>query len=227
MLNEIFNLDKILETFNYIFWFFILNLLFWILNIPLILFFVFVGISGIPTYFPLFLVCLIPVMPSFTIILYCMNKFYKTKNISIINDFWKGFKLNFGQGLIVWCIELVAIFLIFTNINFFSSVANSFVIPALFICLLILILAMTPYLFLIISRFSMTSLEVLRLSFILTFTRPILTITNFLLFLVALVIFEINPALVILFVSTLLGFALIFVNRVLLKELEDISKKNN
>lgn len=227
MLNEIFNLDKILETFNYIFWFFILNLLFWILNIPLILFFVFIGISGISTYFPLFLVCLIPVMPSFTIILYCMNKLYKTKNISVVHDFCKGFKLNFGQGLIVWCVELIAIFLIFTNINFFSVVANSFIIPALFICLLILILAMTPYLFLIISRFSMTSLQVLRLSFILTFTRPILTITNFLLILVSLVIFEINPALVILFISTLLGFALIFVNRVLLNELEDISKKNN
>lgn len=227
MLNEIFNLDKILETFNYIFWFFILNLLFWILNIPFILFFVFIGISGIPTYLPLFLVCLIPIMPSFTVILYCMNKFYKTKNIYIIRDFCRGFKLNFGQSFIIWCIELIAIFLISTNIKFFSVVENSFVIPALFIGLLILILVMTPYIFLIISRFSMTSLQILRLSFILVFTRPILTITNFLLFLVFLVIFEINPALVILFISTLLGFSLIFVNKTLFNELEDISKKNN
>lgn len=227
MLNEIFNLDKILETFNYIFWFFTLNLLFWVFNIPIILFFVFIGISNILTYFPLFLVCLIPVMPTFTVILYCMNKLYKNKNIEVIPCFLRGFKLNFGQALFVWCVELVAIFLIFTNINFFSVAANSFIIPALFICLLILISAMTPYLFLIISRFSMTSLQVLRLSFILTFTRPLLTITNLLLVLVFMVLFEISPAIIILFISTLLGFCLIFINRTLLSELENISKNNN
>lgn len=227
MLNEIFNLDKILETFNYIFWFFTLNLLFWVFNIPIILFFVFIGISNILTYFPLFLVCLIPVMPTFTVILYCMNKLYKNKNIEVITCFLRGFKLNFGQALFVWCVELVAIFLIFTNINFFSVAANSFIIPALFICLLILISAMTPYLFLIISRFSMTSLQVLRLSFILTFTRPLLTITNLLLVLVFMVLFEISPAIIILFISTLLGFCLIFINRTLLSELENISKNNN
>lgn len=227
MLNEIFNLDKILETFNYIFWFFTLNLLFWVFNIPIILFFVFIGISNILTYFPLFLVCLIPVMPTFTVILYCMNKLYKNKNIEVIPCFLRGFKLNFGQALFVWCVELVAIFLIFTNINFFSVAANSFIIPALFICLLILISVMTPYLFLIISRFSMTSLQVLRLSFILTFTRPLLTITNLLLVLVCMVLFEISPAIIILFISTLLGFCLIFINRTLLSELENISKNNN
>lgn len=227
MLNEIFNLDKILETFNYIFWFFTLNLLFWIFNIPIILFFIFIGISNILTYFPLFLVCLVPVMPTFTVILYCMNKLYKNKNIEVIPCFLRGFKLNFGQALFVWCVELVAIFLIFTNINFFSVAANSFIIPALFICLLILISAMTPYLFLIISRFSMTSLQVLRLSFILTFTRPLLTITNLLLVLVFMVLFEISPAIIILFISTLLGFCLIFINRTLLSELENISKNNN
>lgn len=227
MLNEIFNLDKILETFNYIFWFFTLNLLFWVFNIPIILFFVFIGISNILTYFPLFLVCLIPVIPTFTVILYCMNKLYKNKNIEVIPCFLRGFKLNFGQALFVWCVELVAIFLIFTNINFFSVAANSFIIPALFICLLILISAMTPYLFLIISRFSMTSLQVLRLSFILTFTRPLLTITNLLLVLVFMVLFEISPAIIILFISTLLGFCLIFINRTLLSELENISKNNN
>ncbi|OAT88287.1 DUF624 domain-containing protein [Candidatus Arthromitus sp. SFB-turkey] len=227
MLNEIFNLDKILETFNYIFWFFTLNLLFWIFNIPIILFFIFIGISNILTYFPLFLVCLVPVMPTFTVILYCMNKLYKNKNIEVIPCFLRGFKLNFGQALFVWCVELVTIFLIFTNINFFSVAANSFIIPALFICLLILISAMTPYLFLIISRFSITSLQVLRLSFILTFTRPLLTITNLLLVLVFMVLFEISPAIIILFISTLLGFCLIFINRTLLSELENISKNNN
>lgn len=227
MLNEIFNFDKILETFNYIFWFFTLNLLFWILNIPIILFFTFIGISQIFTYFPLFLVCLIPVMPSFTVILYCINKIYKNKSINLFKDFIRGFRLNFLQSLIIWFIELVLIFLIYSNIKFFSIVSKNLIISSLFICLLILIILLTPYLFLIISRFSMTNMQVLRLSFILTFTRPILTITNFLLILAFMVLFEINPAIVILFLSSIVAFSLIFINKKLLSELEDISRKNN
>ncbi|EIA29498.1 Putative membrane protein, partial [Candidatus Arthromitus sp. SFB-4] len=74
MLNEIFNFEKLFDTFNYVFWFFILNLLFWIFNIPIILFFMFIGISRITTYFPLFLVCLLPTAPIFTVLLYCVNK---------------------------------------------------------------------------------------------------------------------------------------------------------
>lgn len=227
MLNEIFNLDKIFDTFNYIFWFFTLNILFWILNIPLVLFFVFIGIKGIFTYFPLFLTCLIPTMPAFTIILYCMNKLYRNKSIDVLSDFFKGFKLNFKQAIFIWSIELFAIFLIYSNIKFFSLVTNSLVITSLFAGVLLLIAAITPFLFLLISKFSMTNLQVLRLAFILTFTRPILTITNLLLIIVSLVLFEISPGTIILFISTLLGFALIFVNRVLLNELEDISRNNN
>lgn len=227
MLNEIFNFDKILETFNYIFWFFTLNLLFWILNIPIILFFTFIGISQIFTYFPLFLVCLIPVMPTFTVILYCVNKIYKNKSINLFRDFFRGFKLNFLQSLIVWFTELVLIFLIYSNIKFFSLVSKNLIVSSLFICLLILIILLTPYLFLIISRFSMTNMQILRLSFILTFTRPLLTITNFLLILFFMVIFEIIPAIVILFFSTIFAFSLIFINRHLLNELENISRKNN
>lgn len=227
MLNEIFNLEKFLEVCNYVFWFFTLNLLFWILNIPLILFFMFLGISQIFNYLPLFLVCLIPVMPSFCVILYCVNKIYKEKNISIIKDFSKGFKLNFAQALNIWCIELLLIFMVYSNLRFFSRIANNLIMTSLFICILIIIITVTPYLFLLISRFSMKNMQIVRLAFILMFTRPIISLTNLLVGLFFMVIFELNPAIVILFISTALAFVLIFVNRELLKQLESISKNVN
>lgn len=228
MLNEIFNFERLFEIFSYIFWFFILNVLFWFMNIPLILFLLFVGVTGILTYFPLFLVCLVPTMPAFTVILYCMHKLYKNKTLTLFSDFFKGFRLNYKQSLIIWIIELLAIFIIYSNIRFFSMVtSHSLILNCLFISLLILIVAITPYIYLIISKFSMTNLQIIRLSFILTFTRPILTITNILLVLVFLVIFEISPSVTVLFISTALAFSLIFINRALLRELEDISKNNN
>lgn len=227
MLSEIFNLEKFLEICNYIFWFFILNLLFWFLNIPLILFFVSLGISQIFNYFPLFLVCLIPVMPSFCVILYCINKIYREKNINLIKDFLKGFKLNFLQALTIWSIELLLIFIVYSNLRFFSKITHNLIMTSIFICILIMIAGVTPYLFLLISRFSMTNMQIVRVGFILMFTRPIITLTNLLTGLFFMVMFELNPALVILFFSTTLAFVLIFVNRELLKQLENISKNNN
>lgn len=228
MLNEIFNLERLFDIFNYIFWFFMLNVLFWILNIPLIIFFLFIGIKGIFVFFPLFLLCLLPTIPAFTVLLYCVNKLYKNKNIRLFKDFFKGLKLNFKQSLFIWGIELLGIFILYSNIRFFSIATSGFLLlNCLFISLLVLIIAITPYITILISRFSMSTMEIVRLSFILTFTRPLLTITNLLLIIVSLVIFEIYPSLTILFISTILAFAIIFANRVLLKELEEISKKSN
>lgn len=226
MLNEIFNMDKLFDTFNYVFWFFVLNLLFWIFNIPIILFFLFIGITGITTYLPLFLVCLIPSMPTFTVILYCMNKLYKNKTISLFKDFVIGFKHNFLQALVVWCVELIILFIIYSNIKFFSMVMNSLVLNGLFIGLLILIAIVTPFLFLVISRFKMPTMSALRLSLTLTFTRPILTVTNILICLVFLILFELSAA-ILLFISTLLAFAMIYVNRALFNELEEIANNTN
>ncbi|WP_347452260.1 DUF624 domain-containing protein [Candidatus Arthromitus sp. SFB-mouse] len=226
MLNEIFNFEKLFDTFNYVFWFFILNLLFWIFNIPIILFFMFIGISRITTYFPLFLVCLLPTAPIFTVLLYCVNKLYKNKNISILSDFIRGFKLNFIQALVVWIIELIILFIIYSNIKFFTLIFDSLVLNGLFIGILILLGIITPFLFLIISRFSMKNLDVLKLGFTLAFTRPILTITNTLLILVFLILFELNSA-ILLFVSSIFAFCLVFINRTVFSELEEISRRNN
>ena len=99
-MSEIFNLEKIFDVFNYIFSFFALNLLFMFFNIPVILFFLFVGISNIFNYLPLFLLCLLPTVP-FNILIYCMNKFFKNKDLNIISDFKKGFLLSFKQSIFI------------------------------------------------------------------------------------------------------------------------------
>ncbi|WP_291706657.1 hypothetical protein [Clostridium sp.] len=73
----------------------------------------------------------------------------------------------------------------------------------------------------------MKTIDTLRTAFILSFTRPILTITNLLLFIFTLIIFEVAPGTVILFISSLLSFLLLFVNKSLLLELDSISKEQN
>lgn len=223
-MSDYFNFNKLFDICNYIFSFLVLNLLFMLLNIPVILFFLFIGISNITTYLPLFLLCLIPTMPAFNILVYCMNRLFKNKGFNLLADFKKGFLLNFKQSLLIWFIELVFIFALYSNVIFFKTAYNNTVVSCLFLGLLIILLLMTPFISLLISLFSNHSLTILRNSLILVFKKPLLAITNVLIFLVALVLFEISPAVTFLFITSLLAFLFVFSNRLLIHELEVISK---
>lgn len=217
---EIFSLDRILDIFNYIFWFFLLNLFFMILNIPIVSFLLFIGISNTFSSFPLFLICLIPVGPALTTLLYCMGKLIRNKDLHIIKDFIKGLKLNFRQSAFLWCCELIVVFILYSNMKFFSTAKYSLVLTCLFASLTILTLLITPYIYILISRFSMKNMDIIRASLILAFTRPILTLSNTLIFIVLLALFEIAPSTIILFISSLFAFSLSFANKSLLLELE-------
>lgn len=227
MFNNFFNFEKIFDAFNYIFLFFLLNIFFMLFNIPAILFFIFIGISNIFEYFPLFLLCLIPVMPTFTVLLYCMNKIILNKDLNILKDFKNGLILNFKQSFLIWCNELIIILILYFNINFFSKIRYNLILICLFAAIAIILLVGTPFIFILISRFKMNNIELLKNSFILCFTRPILTITNLLLFILMLMLFEITPGIAVLFIFSLFSFSLIFINKSLLYELEGLSESQN
>ncbi len=224
MFNNFFNFEKIFDAFNYVFWFFLLNLFFMLFNIPLILFFIFIGISNLFTYFPLFLICLLPTMPTFTVLLYCMNKIVFNKDLNVIKDFVNGIKLNFKQSFLIWSAEIIVLLILYFNMRFFSLVKYNIFLICLFSTVIIILFGITPFIFMLISRFKMKTIDIIRTSFILCFTRPILAIVNLLLFVFSLILFEITPGTIILFISSLVSFALIFINKALIQELENMSK---
>lgn len=227
MFNNFFNFEKIFDAFNYVFLFFLLNIFFMLFNIPAILFFIFIGISNIFEYFPLFLLCLIPVIPTFTVLLYCMNKIILNKDLNILKDFKNGLKLNFKQSFLIWFNELIIILILYFNINFFSTIRYNIILICLFSAIGIILLLVTPFIFILISRFKMTNIELLKNSFILCFTRPILTITNLLLLILMFILFEITPGTAVLFIFSLFSFLLMFINKSLLRELEDLADSQN
>lgn len=224
-MSEFFNLEKILTVFNYIFWFFMLNIFFSVLNIPVILFFMFVGLKNVTTYLPLFLISLIPFGASFTALLYCMRKLIKYKDISLVEDFKKGLKYNFKQSTIMWSLELLLIFLLSFNLRFFSKTYYNLILSSLFIGFLIITLLTTTYIFVLISRFSMNSMEILRASVILTFTKPLISVGNVLIFLFTLILFEISPGTTVIFMGSIASFLVMLLNKNLLENLEEKSNQ--
>ena len=217
-MNNIFTIQKILNFFNYVFYFFVLNIVFLFFNIPLLAFIFLVGISKIGTCLPLFLITLIPFGPSITMLLYCTGKLIRNKDLDLIPDIKLGLKLNFKQSLIIWIIELALIFILNINIKFFSSYS---------IILSGILLFTSPYIYVLISRFSMNTKDIIKNSFILVFTRPLISIANIFSIIFTLILFEISPGTTFLFIGSVLAFLISYCNKYLLTELENNSTNNN
>lgn len=212
-MKENFNFQTILNLCNYIFLFFLLNLFFLFFNLPIIIFFIFIGMQNITNYLPLFLITLIPVMPTFTVLIYCMNRLIRNKDLMLLKDFFHGIKINYIQSLLIWCCELITIFILYSNISFFSKYSKIIVFP--FLILSIILFLITPYLYILTSKFSMTTFNIIKSSIILALTRPFLTLTNTCIIIIPLILFEIMPGTTVLFIAIIPAFLLSLCNNAL------------
>ena len=95
MLGELFHIEKILEVCEKILYFLKINLLFLVFNTPILLFFLFVGISNVREYLPFFLLCLLPAGPAFAAVLFSMNRVLH----GIETSAWKDYRTGYVQDL--------------------------------------------------------------------------------------------------------------------------------
>jgi uncharacterized membrane protein YesL len=103
---------------------------------------------------------------STTALFYVIGKVVRDDDPSTIKDFWKSFKLNFKQSTIIWILMLVIYGIIFINIRNINILGNmsKFILPvqlAIFIELVIV----TIYIFPILSRYDMTTKDLIKTSF--------------------------------------------------------------
>lgn len=75
----------------------------------------------------LFLVCCIPIItigPALTALYHCMLRTVKGNNNGTTKTFFRAFKENFRQSLIVWLGLLAFGFILFLNIRFLQNTAS-------------------------------------------------------------------------------------------------------
>ena len=135
MLGEIFHIEKIMGACEKIIYFLLVDLFFWGSNLPLLLFFVFVGISQAETFLPLFLLCAIPAGPALCGVFFSMNRMLKGMEVSAWKDYWAGYKDGFLKKLGVAAIQALMVGMFWTNIRFFTVQCPVFLLTLLFILL--------------------------------------------------------------------------------------------
>lgn len=221
MLSELFHLDKILDVCEKILYFLKINLLFLASNLPVLLFFLFVGITHVREYLPFFLVCLLPAGPAFSAVLFAMNRMFRGTYTGAWKDYRAGYTDEFGKKILLAAVQGALLWVFWTNVEFFSLQMPCLPLMILFIGLFAGTVLMTPNLYLLASRYQMAVKDYFRGAVLLTITKPALTFGNLVAAVFILMLLEIKAGTVVLFMASIYGFLIVFMNRKAVRMLDE------
>lgn len=218
MLKDAFNWEKLSHFFQSIYYMLGINLWFMICNFPVLLFFLFVGISKVGTYLPLFLICLLPLAPSLCGAFYAMNRLLNKEDGGVVHDYFKGYKSGALLAIRLGACQLGLIFILWTNIRFFMNVVPMLPIFILSFLLFLLIVFITPNLYFLAGIYDMDFLQTVKAGVILTLGKPISTLGGIATIGIMLAIFEVMPGFAVLFMGSVFPLLITYMNRRFLKE---------
>lgn len=219
-----FNEGIIYTITNYIYWFFMGNLYFMLLNIPMVLLFLISldsNFAATPesTAFMTF-ICCIPVGPAATALFSVMGKLIREKDLSITKDFFKAYKSNFKQSLFFWIIESLLLFILFIDIRFFTNQHITF-LNLFFMFVMLLIFLVGLYVLPILSRFYMRSKDIVKLSIYYSLKKLPNTIVNLAIIISAGFLLFKFSGIIIVFISSIVCFLIMYNEQKLLKEIQE------
>lgn len=224
MLGELFRIDKILGFCEKVCYFFVVNLLFILSVVPVLLFFLFIGISQANVYLPLFLLCMTSVPPAFCAVLYAMRRMIDGRERGPVKDYFRGYRMDFWQKYKLGCGHMLVLFILWTNAQFFTRLMPVRPLALLFGILFAFAVIISPNLYLLASRYVLNNLKLAKSAIILTITKPVGTLGNIAALGTVLVLFELAAGTAILCMFSIYGFLVAFINLRVLRMLEENSK---
>lgn len=218
-MSEVFHIEKIMGVCSRLWQGIGLNFLFLLSNIPLVWFILAMGIDQIGTYLPLFCLCLVPLGPSFCALFYSMKRLMEEGDIKVWRIYRKGYGINGKQGIFLSLAEALVFFILNVNLKAFTQVYPSFTFALLFQLMLLLLVLITPNLYLLAMWFQVSLSAVVKNAIIITLGKPVLTLGNFAALMFALVLYDFMPGAAILVLGSVYAFLILFMNKKILMQL--------
>lgn len=220
-MEELFNIEKVLGFCEKFCYFFTVNLLFIISNLPVLLFLLFVGAGQIRECLPLFLLSLLPMAPALSAVMYTMNRMIRGTEGRAFQDYKKGYRMDFLQKIRLGAGQLLVIFISWTNIEFFAVQLRIFPFVILFIIFFAISVLITPNLYMLVSRYEMSNLQIAKTAVTLLIAKPVFTLGNVVALGIVLAAFEISAGTTVLFMGSVYGFLVMFMNQGVMQKLEE------
>ena len=220
-MEELFHIEKILGFCERVCYFFLVNLLFVGSNIPILLFLLFVEASQIRECLPLFLLCLVPMAPALSAVMYTMNRLIHGTERTAFKDYRRGYGSDFLQKISLGAGQMFVVFICWTNIEFFSMQVKIFPLVLVFIVLFAAAVLVTPNLYMLASRYEMKNMQIVRTGTALLFAKPVAALGNIAALAIVLVAFELSAGTTVLFMGSVYGFLVMFMNQNVMQKLEN------
>lgn len=219
-MEELFHIEKVLGFCDKVWYFFTVNLLFVISNFPILLFLLFIGAGQIRECLPLFLLCLVPMAPALSAVMYTMNRLIHGTEGKAVKDYKKGYCSDFLQKIGLGAGQMLVIIMCWTNIEFFTLQVRIFPFTIIFMILFAVAVLVTPNLYMLASRYEMKNVQIARTAVTLLIAKPVAALGNIVALGVVLAAFEISAGTTVLFMGSVYGFLVMFMNQSVLRKLE-------
>lgn len=219
-MEELFHIEKVLGFCDKVWYFFTVNLLFVISNFPILLFLLFIGAGQIRECLPLFLLCLVPMAPALSAVMYTMNRLIHGTEGKAVKDYKKGYCSDFLQKIGLGAGQMLVIIMCWTNIEFFTLQVRIFPFTIIFMILFAAAVLVTPNLYMLASRYEMKNIQIAKTAVTLLIAKPVSALGNIVALGVVLAAFEISAGTTVLFMGSVYGFLVMFMNQSVLRKLE-------
>ena len=219
-MDELFHIEKVLGFCEKVCYFFTVNLLFVISNFPILLFLLFIGAGQIRECLPLFLLCLIPMAPALSAVMYTMNRLIHGTEGKAVKDYKKGYCSDFLQKVGLGAGQMLVIIMCWTNIEFFTLQVRIFPFTIIFMILFAAAVLVTPNLYMLASRYEMKNIQIAKTAVTLLIAKPVSALGNIVALGVVLAAFEISAGTTVLFMGSAYGFLVMFMKQSVLRKLE-------
>lgn len=217
---NLFSMERIMGFCEKVCYFFAVNFMFVVSNLPVLAFLLFVGVSEVRTYLPIFLLCMVFMAPALSAVFYSMNRLIRGIETGGIRDYVHGYKSDFGQKMKLGAGHMLVILILWTNIEFSALQIKNLPLTVLFGILAALAVLVTPNLYMLISRYEMKNMQIVRTACTLLIARPVATLGNIVALGTVLMAYELCAGTTVLFMGSLYGFLVMFMNQKIMIDLE-------
>ncbi|WHZ03209.1 YesL family protein [Neobacillus sp. YX16] len=205
---------------NHIYALFMTNIYFMLSNIICLFFFMTLepAFSNITIYF----LALIPTGPTISALFYSIGKLIREKELSPLNDFFHGYKINFKDTMKFWLPLLVVLYILIVDLHYFNSNLSTInnVLSVVFLIGIILIMIISINAFLISAGYKFRLKDIWKLSVYYSFMKVKITFGNISIVIITLFLLLITSNFLILFIASLICYAFMLNSKGLLEDIQ-------
>ncbi|WP_234124855.1 DUF624 domain-containing protein [Clostridium hydrogenum] len=207
---------------NYLFWFLLGNIYFWVMNIPYLFVALTMSLNGNVDVNVILILSLIPMGPALTALLGVMGKLTRDGDVNLTKDFFKAYKENLFDSLFFWTLGLLILFVIKVDMVLIANNSHLYFLNIVTKIISYICIALAFYVFPIISRFHLKKMSIVRLSFEYLIKKVYICIISFaVIYLLGIISNKSFQVVMVLFSVSIVTYMIMYLQKGALKDIED------